>query len=260
MSYPSLTQTRFIVLAQQRTGTNHLLSLLGSHPDVAAFGEVFSSPRQIQFGMGLAVHFRSQLPPPDEKTLLEAREADPVGFLKTHVFGTVTRAARAVGFKLFYDHCRTGREPEVWSWLEQQKEIAVIHLRRRNILRTLLSKRLANATGVWHQTSGETPPEPSAIPLQESDCREFFARSLLHERAADYRFRFHRVLPLWYEDLDERPDSASKAAQAFLGLPPQPSRSRLVKQAAGGLRARIENYDELKRAFASEHARVFFEE
>jgi len=260
MSYPSHPQTRFIVLAQQRTGTNHLLSLLGSHSEVAAFGEVFASPRQIQFGMALAGQFRSQLPHPDEKSLREAREADPVGFLQTHVFGTVTRAARAVGFKLFYDQCRTGREPEVWSWLEHRKDFAVIHLKRRNILRTLLSKRLANATGVWHRTVAETPPEPVAIPLQESDCREFFARTLLHERAADFRFRSHRVLPLWYEDLEERPDSVSEAAQAFLGLPPQPTRSRLVKQAPAGLRAWIENYDELKKAFASEHAVVFFEE
>jgi len=263
MNLPKPPPTRFIVLAQQRTGTNFLLSLLGSHPHAVAFGEIFSSPQHLQWGLSLNARCRRTLPDPDEVTLA-ARRADPVGFIRQYVFGEGTKDAHAVGFKIFYEHCRTGRDPEVWSWLEQQTEVAVVHLKRRNILRTLLSKRLANASGVWHCAATNEAQTPAAPPrtmeLTESDCREFFARTLLNEREADCQFRHHRVLPVYYEDLAAQPETVATAMQAFLGLPLHRLRSVLSKQAAGGLREQIANYDQLKQAFAADHTRLFFEE
>jgi LPS sulfotransferase NodH len=261
MPLPKPPPTRFIVLAQQRTGTNFLLTLLGSHPDAIAFGEIFSSSQRLQWGISLAEHCRRSLPDPDEATLA-ARQVDPVGFLRQYVFGEGTRNSRAVGFKIFYEHCRTGRDPEVWSWLEQEADVAVVHLKRRNILRTLLSKRLANASGVWHRDSTnapESPTPPPTIELTETDCREFFTRTLLKEREADYLFRHHRVLTVYYEDLEAQPESVAAAVQSFLGLPLQPLQSVLTKQAAGSLRDQIANYDQLKQAFAADHTRLFFE-
>lgn len=263
MNLSQLPPTRFIVLAQQRTGTNFLLSLLTSHPHAVAFGEIFSSPQHLQWGINLQDRYRRTLPDPD-KALVAARQADPVGFLRQYVFGNETQDAHAVGFKIFYEHCRTGRDPEVWTWLEQQGDVAVVHLKRRNILRTLLSKRLANASGVWHcaSTNETTTPmqPPPAIDLMESDCREFFTRTLLNEREADWQFRHHRVLPVYYEDLAAEPEKVAAAVQGFLGLPLHPLRSTLSRQAAGGLRDQIANYDHLKKIFAADHTHRFFEE
>lgn len=250
-------KTRFVLLGQQRVGSNFLLSMLGRHPDVLAFGEIFSSPKNLQWGSGTDDETRRLLPRPDE-ALVARRNADPIGFLQTHVFGGIAEPYRAVGFKLFYEHCRDEATRRVWDWLRDSTDIKIIHLKRRNILRTLLSKRLANATAVWYATEKDGY-KPTSIALKEKDCREFFERTLMAEREADWLLRRHACLPVYYEDLEEQPAATLCAAQVFLGVRPVPAESPLVKQQTLPLPVAIENFAELEKAFAGSHTRLFFE-
>ena len=262
---PTIPQTRFVILGQQRTGTNHLLGMLGSHPDVLAFGEIVSSPTNLQWGCGHDDSLSSRFPSSDAALVAE-RNAAPLAFLHRHVFGPIAASFRAVGFKLFYEHCRNDKSTEIWDWLRTSTEIRILHLKRRNILRTLLSKRLANATNVWYVTAGDAETaagesaEPSTIALEFKDCREFFERTLMAEREADWFFRHHACHTLYYEDMEKDPAASLAAVQAFLGVRQLPGSSDLVKQQTLPLALAIENHEVLKQAFAGSHFRVFFGE
>ena len=123
---------RFIVLTRSRTGSNLLLSFLNSHPNIFCESEIFA----------------------------KLDGANPISRLLA-VFAKQPRHIRAKGFKIFYYHPLDAKADELWRVLEQRNEIRVIHLRRENILRTLLSRKIASIRGSWTELS-TTPPIPMA--------------------------------------------------------------------------------------------------
>ncbi len=256
--------SRFVVLGQQRTGSNLVNDMLNSHPDVVAFGEIFSSPRRIQLGVDKEGSTVINHTGHDE--LVKERAQDPVSFLERFVYAQENKDALAVGFKLFYNHFAQNAFPQVGEWLFSDPTLAVIHLKRFNLLRTLLSKRLANQTGIWKRRAGEANQADKenhasqAVILEISDCERFFARSLFAERQVDFKLRNHRVLPVYFEDLAHDPLATHRAICAFLGMRPVEGKSDLERLTTGTLRSRIENYDELKEHFASQPAAEFFDE
>src|SRR3954464_5801546 len=95
----------FIVLAHARTGSNMLLSMLRSHPQVLVSGEVFARV---------------------EPTALHST----VG----RTFGRrVPRRGTAAGGKVFYYHPLGDRSCALWRELDGVRELPVVHLRRRNV-------------------------------------------------------------------------------------------------------------------------------
>ncbi|MFC2023143.1 hypothetical protein ACFLT5_00195 [Chloroflexota bacterium] len=92
-----LDYERFIILGQERTGSNFLKDLLNSHSQIIASGELFQSFDVIHWEYG----FHRMDPP---RRLLVAFQDDPVGFLESYVFAKFPKRISAVGFKLFYAH------------------------------------------------------------------------------------------------------------------------------------------------------------
>jgi len=73
-------------------------------------------------------------------------------------------------------------------------------------------------------------------------------------------FRNHLMHHLTYEQLTTEPAAALVEIQKFLGVEPEPLASFHTKQNTENLRDLIQNYDELKTAFASTSWSRFFEE
>jgi LPS sulfotransferase NodH len=164
-----------------------------------------------------------------------------------------------VGFKLFYYHAQDdGREP-VWRFLKDDKSIAVIHLKRSNTLRALLSLKKAFVTNRWTAVS-KPEADRLSIRLDYDECLERFVWAQETKERYDAYFSDHPLLDVTYERLCEDRDGQCRRIQEFLGVDLRPLRPSTYKQAQLPLATAIANYAELKARFAGTPWECFFEE
>ncbi len=271
---------RFIILSGARTGSHMLAEALNSSPHITCFREVFNGRLDfIQFGVEGYDDFSSRD--------MAQRRADPVRFLHERIFCRQPEERRAVGFKYHYNH--------VWGFagvideLVADKGLRVLHLQRRNLLRMLLSLKLAEKTGVWLEAETKAtranllkalrhplkaagrvrrnlrrPVRPKdrfgpLVKISPEELLEFSVKTHMTARHFDDLFGEHQVLPLLYEDLLERRDDAFAEAQAFLGVQPTPLVTTTRRQNPEPLRDLIENYDELRDVLKDTPAAPFLD-
>ena len=169
--------TRFMILAGPRTGSTMLASSLNSHPNIVCFREVFSFTLPgINYGV-------DGYDGRDERDLA-FRERDPLGFLHRRIYGGHPSGIQAAGFKFLYPHVYG--YTDVGTYLQEDTEIRVVHLLRRNVIRTLVSRKIADTTGLW----GE---EPGSNPRQRASLRTRLGRAMRHP-GQTLRRRFQRLV------------------------------------------------------------------
>ncbi len=239
--------TKFIVLGRSRVGSNLLRGLLNSHSQIETFGEIFRDVTALDWDhMG---YFQSP------QTVV-ALQKTPAAFIDTLLFGKFPRYVKAVGFKIFYYHAENGN---VWDYLTEQKDLRVIHLKRKNILRTHLSRQKAAITDEWINTS-QTTERPTTFRLNYEACLDDFCQTRAWERVCDDRFRHHPVLEIFYENLASDRERDLNRIQEFLGVDYEPVQPTTYRQSQKSLTAVIENYAELKKKFNGTPWAAFFEE
>ncbi|MBN1630803.1 MAG: sulfotransferase [Thermoleophilia bacterium] len=224
---------RFIVLSRARTGSKLLMSLLRSHPQIRADGEVFS-----------------RLKGRDLQTLL------------AKTFSKQPRYIKARGFKIFYYHPQDDPSSRIWEELRSIDDLHVIHLKRRNTLRTLLSHKIAEAEDVW-VSRGEPRPHgsgPVRVTFTVDELAAGFEQTRAWEESGDETFSGHRVLTVYYEDLVSDRDQVFRAVTDFLGVEYVSPRTQMTKQNPGPIKDAIANYEELRAAFADTEWAPFFDE
>ena len=141
---------RFIVLSRSRTGSSLLISYLHSHPNVTAQGEIFAR--------------------------LDGRKA---GVMLSNVFCKQPLYIKASGFKIFYYHPVDDDTREIWPLLVKAKDLHVIHLKRRNILRTLISRKIAELQDSWNVTDSEMPDRghPKQITIEKDEVEDLVTQT-----------------------------------------------------------------------------------
>ncbi len=244
------TYTPFVVVGRSRVGSNLLRGLLNAHPQIATFGEVFRSMDSLDWDH--VGYFQSR----ETKILIEQ---DPVRFLDRRVFGRYPRATRAVGFKLFYYHARTGAAASIWPYLRERRDLKVVHLKRRNLLRTHLSRKRAALTDQWVKTTGQ-PDGSVVVTLDFDECLKDFAQTRTWELECDEYFAAHTRREVTYEALAGDYGTEIQSLHEFLGVPFQPAKPSTFKQAKQPLSAMIANYPELKERFTGTGWAEFFTE
>ena len=233
--------TRFIVLCRSRTGSNLLVNSLKKHPQIHIFGEIFRG------GVGDDV----------KAAVKESAEQ----YLENTIFKHYDRSVRAVGFKIFYQHPVWDSSGNVWRYLQALERLKVIHLTRRNILRTMVSQRIAMKTDVWkeadlkHAGSGID----KRVTLSKEDCEEFFEKTRSWERDGDERFSGREILHLDYEDLCSDFESQMQRVLQFLDVAPADLRPQTRRQNPEALRDLIANYEQLRSEFSGSPWGGFFE-
>ena len=224
---------RFVVLSRSRTGSNLLVSLLNAHPGVMAEWEVFAC----------------------------THGEDPLNIL-ARIYGKQPHYVKARGFKLFYYHPLDQDGDELWEELAEDRQLRVLHLKRRNILRTLISRKIAGLQDVW--TAGSAPQprhgRPKAMRFTVAELAEGFRETRAWEAKGDRTFRDHPLLPVYYEDLVADRQECLGQVLDFLHLPRLPLRSDMRKQNPERLVDLVANYAELKAAFAGSEWQRFFDE
>lgn len=269
---------RFILLGSARTGSNFLLSLLSAHRSVKTYGELFnldSLPRD---------------------ALQEALD-DPVSYLRRRIYGPHPDHIAAVGFKMFYYHltrdyfeklidpadAAPGMQSKFarlnsyitanydWSdlyrrfhdaraMLAADPELSVVHLKRRNMLHTLISHKTAFQTNRWMRVKSRGPETPTVLHLDAGECERYFEKLEILAEGAEALFCTHRRIDLHYEDLVADRQQQLQRIFTFLDVPFEPVSTIMAKQIVAPAHEVVANYGQLKESFRGTRWSGFFEE
>ncbi len=252
------------------------MSLLGAHRAVRMHGELFNLDK---------------LTP---GALQEALE-DPVLYLRKRVYEARADEAAAVGFKMFYYHLTEQyfkklidpaaaseelkekynrfyqyldehyewsslyrKFRQTWDFLVADRELRVIHLKRRNKLNMLISHKTAFLTNEWLSLKSSERTK-TILHLDAEECREYFGKLDTFEKEADVLFGKHHQIEVFYEDLVENGEAELARIFSFLGVPFQPVSTIMKKQIVSPVAAIVDKYSQLKESFQSTRWRHFFE-
>jgi len=178
---------KFIILGRSRTGSNYLRGLLNSCSGVRVFGEVFKNPEKIEWGID---GYRESNRARDQYL------TDPAAFLQSEVFGKRSVDIRAVGFKLFYYHAQTEPWNGIWASLLSDRTVHILHMKRKNILRTILSRIRAGETDAWVRLSDNEEQPMLRVHLSYQDCLSEFVQTRQQEQEFDLLFSEHPLLEI----------------------------------------------------------------
>lgn len=241
---------KFIVLTRARSGSNFLISLLQSHPSIRAFEEIFPR-KETKIHWGYAQY-------PYSSEVLKMRKEEPVKFLDKVVFRKFSPSVSAVGFKLFYYQAQSAERQQIWQYLEGNKDIKVIHLKRENLLKVCLSHCLAETTNQWTLKDEKYRQNSVAVQLDYDDCLKLFEETKKWEEEYDIFFNEHQKIEIIYENLVQNTREETKRIQQFLEVKPKKLYSLTLKQNRGALPEIISNYYELKEKFEDSPWSKFF--
>lgn len=233
--------TKFVIIASHRSGSNYLSSLLGSHAHIMSIGEVFNE---------------SALFANPGKTYLENnmfakafRDIAPVWFVRRFIYGSYPRHIQAVGFRYFYLHAE-GKFRSVLEFLQKDRSIAVIHLKRKNLLDSFVSLMKAQRTNIWTVASESSTVQPKIrFPLTAEACTTYFTSMENYAAQFDEYFSDHQMLGVDYETLCRFPGREHKRILSFLGLPLHTLSASTKKLGIQNAAEVVSNYDQLKRHF-----------
>ena len=212
---------RFIILTRGRTGSNMLLQMLNSHPNVYTEGEIFM--------------------------YLQNKSLD---YKLSRIYRRVPWRLKAVGFKLFYDHPVDDTSGALWDKLKAMPDLHVIHLRRNNYLRTLTSIEIGLKTRVHTQVTDDLLPlTERQIHFDKDELAQGLERLKASETAFANMFQSHHIIDISYEDLVDNPNGILHKVLDFLGLKPSMYKVTLKRQNPEPLSDLITNYHDLKQAF-----------
>lgn len=230
---------KFVVLARPRTGSNLLVSLLQSHPNLRLFYELFNKSLSNKTFWDFINY--------DIDDVYQYKEEEPVSFLKKLVYREMPKSVSGVGFKLFYTHARSSNENQVWDYLKESKDLNIIHLKRKNLLKTHLSEQIALKTQIW--VGKKNPSQIYPIKLDYSNTLEFFNSIKKQEEKNHDFFSDHNVFEVYYEDILKDIEYYSRNLQEFLNLPFRNLYISTPKQSSIPLSQAISNFFELKERF-----------
>lgn len=219
----------FVLLAEMRTGSNHLEASLNALDGVACLGELFNP------------HFFGAHNKDAWEGVSQAqRDADPLD-----VLARVVDRDDLGGFRLFHDH-----DPRVVDAVLPEPGIAKIVL-GRNPLESYVSWKIAQETGQWRLTN----PKMAKGGRARFDGAEFDA--MLDAQAA-FRSRVARALQVtgqtafWMDYADIGDVEVVNGIAAFLGVEARLDAipGRLKRQNPGEVADKVENPDEMRAHLA----------
>jgi LPS sulfotransferase NodH len=237
---------RFVILGPERTGSHLLLGMLASHPSCSVGDELFNEDyvtrREIPWEIGSAV---------DLESLNQLRSDNPIEFVEKLFVIAEDAGKKATGFKIMYGHVE--RVPAIRDYILFNKDISVIHMRRRNLLERYVSEQRARSTGVWWVSAdGRTDPNAkeenakSIVVELEKLIPDILAKESFF-RKYDALLAEHEVLNVYYENLAATPEIVGMRALRFLDLTPHPDiRIDYRKADPRPMSEVVENHHEIK--------------
>lgn len=235
---PAESQTRYVILFDARMGSTHLTSLLRSHPQIRARGEVLGGVRRR--GEGAAAQ------------LQEARRALEAG-----------KRFRAVGFKTKLRDVLFSLD--ALTALLEDRDARVVHMERHNIVKLAVSefnaKRLARRGIDGGKLTDERERLSPAV-IDPGELREIIeARAAAHQKLRRYVESLDLpVERIAYEELLTDEAGVLRRLFRYLEIESAPVRSEMLKNTPDDLREAVSNFGELREAFAGTEYEPMFDE
>jgi LPS sulfotransferase NodH len=208
---------KFAIVSTARTGSNYLSGGLKTSPSVRMYHEIFADHNR-QIGKNF------------EKTFAT-------------VFQPESQATQIVGFKVFYNHLTD----EEWQKLAAYRDLKIIHLTRRNRLKTVISLEIAFRTGQWTKSSHGSDPREKRLLLDPALLMQRLEQIEAGEVATRLRFSDRPMLEVVYEDLVRSPLKGFQAIGQYLDVSDMdPAKIKLKKQNPEPLQQLISNFHEVE--------------
>ena len=226
---------RIMVLTRSRTGSNYLLSLLNSHPNIYIQGELLDELKGRDY----------------TKVINEIYSKQPL-------------SVKASGFKMFYCHPFPYDElvtKKIMDDFVKMKNLYIIHLKRKNILKTLTSRKIALKQNVWtsRDYKENQSSEQKTINFTREELEKGFEMTRQMEEESDILFKGHQIITIYYEDMVDDPEKEVNRILGMLDIKIQPLKSDLRKQNTEKLPELISNFDDLKESFIDSKWASFFD-
>lgn len=235
---------RFIVAGTQRSGTTLIQTTLNSHPDIFCEGELFrmkhlikKMPRKNWDKPG----YRWWLGKKIDKWALHtiARRISVRQYLDWFI---EKYSSPILGFKLMWN--QTQRFPGTLPYILDNKFL-VIHVRRKNVFRSLVSGFAANARGQHHSTEAIETPK---ITLPTHDLLHRLDKISLNNSNWENMKQYLPYLQIDYDDYIADKQKGNHSMLEFLGVATDiPIESHLIKVTPNNLRSIISNFDEVEK-------------
>lgn len=210
---------RFAIVGNARTGSNYLLDGLRTSPSVRMYHEIFADHNR-QVGKDFDKIFST-------------------------VFQPESKSTKIVGFKVFYNHLTE----DEWKRFLACSDLKIIHLTRRNRLRTIISLEIAFKTGQWTQSSQAHSGEfkEKRLLLDSSKLLKRLEQIEEGEAKTRSRFRDRDILEVVYEELIQSPKTVFESVSTYLRVDGiDYSKIKLRRQNPETLQQLLINYDEIK--------------
>lgn len=228
---------KLIILGRQRTGSSLLMRLLHAHPKIDMQSEVFR--------------------------LLKGKSCRNVW---NETFSKKLPWIKYAGFKLFYNHPDDSKDREVWDILDSNTDVKIIHIKRKNILRTYVSKLVAVKTGAWNsgQENDQKEDLDKKVHIDLNHClNELRTIKKLEAEFNTDKYPNHEYIELFYEELVENTVDELNKLFSFLKIENQRIEKRkldLKRQNPEKMKNLVINYEEFEQAISnSEFAKLLDE-
>jgi LPS sulfotransferase NodH len=213
-------KTRFLIITSGRAGSELLVTLLNSHPQIACDGE-----------------------------FLMERHRWPERFIEGRAAVAYRQGMRAYGIKTLPQHIydvQALKDPAEWPRHLAQRGWQIIRLRRANRLHQAISMVRAAKTN-WHYRGPEVAPfKPIAVDVMQLVGTMYVIEWLEHQ--IDELLEGTDHLSLVYEDDLETEESQARTVERIctrLNQPPSATSSELIRIHPRHARDMISNYDEV---------------
>ncbi|MBX2828526.1 MAG: sulfotransferase [Flavobacteriaceae bacterium] len=216
---------KFVIITRSRTGSNLLISLLDSHDNIEAHGELF---RRLE-GKSCQTIYDGLFP---------------------------KKSSKQIGFKIFYYHPLDSEDRSIWDLLKNDPHLKVIHLRRENLLRVHISRLIAGQTDVWSsRNKQEISLADRKVHIDVKELLQDFETTNQQIAAAKETFKSHQSIDVSYEELTADRANTMQRILGFLGVTQSNLDSVLKRQNPETLEDLVANYEEVYDALIdTDHA------
>lgn len=247
---------KFLIITQPRSGSAWFMSCLNSHPQIycPSLPTLFSKynlsplkrfkPAFLQIDNPISPYYQYRSRSIKRQVTHRFKRNKSIFNFLSQLYDE-NHNAQAVGYKVNYS--QLSRYSAIISWIKQS-EIKIIHLIRLNLLKRLVSHKIANTRNLLHSTRAVEPIKIRIDPtILISDFRRRQTRFDKYKKrfVDDFKVPFLEVA---YESLVADFDKEIEKVLKFLEIDKlMPLTSDFVKVNPDSLEDIIENYAEVKQ-------------
>jgi len=232
---------KFFVCGVRRSGTTLIRTTLDNHPQIKAFGEAFVFTGRFKQASGDPNSYQQYL---NESRIRQMRDlvnrAQTVEAYLDDLYSTP--GYKAVGFKLMLPHAR--EFPMVLEYLKHHK-IRAIHVVRKNVLKTLVSRTVKKTAGIAHTKQAVSK---TTTKLRTHRLLKDLGRIQKSNEDWAAALRDFNSIQVVYEDFVKSRADETRRMFDFLEVEPlEGVKSQLVKLNPEDIREVVTNYEEVER-------------